>query len=257
MHTLNDLLEFRDGSYGLNATNTLFRGHTTPHFYGSDTEWNGLKRQLDSKAKKYGTPEKLDIRFFQRTSVIAAYRHAFADVLTTKPQDIQQCQETLDDAVTTLNTIVALNDVTPFLHNEPYSAVCTKLRHGDISDEHVACGSMSAVDLEKECVGHWNKRRAAKYKRPLMPYDEQAIRCMVLGRNDIESRRIFTEGDDDEVLGYYVLRTPYEPDARGVQLIAWGAENIPGFPDCLASLLLFELKNKTCKRIENLLEESH
>ncbi len=254
MRTLEDINELFESHYGLQATMRTFAYRNSTSFFQAEREWSSVLETCDRiiREKHRLDPSNQSLPISE-TPVIHAFRQTYQAVLTKMPENIVDCQQSLDDMHKTLAAVKSLNDVTPFEDQHSItSLVVPRLRDGPIEERHIP---------EVECLGAytaktWSERRAkqSKPQRPMVGWDQKTYEQTLLGRPDIVAKRLYPNGQN-RVLGHFILRT--DDDERGMQLIDWGADNSVGVSDVLASLMIKQLRNTTEKRISNLVEQFH
>lgn len=254
MGTIDDLRHLQEGPYGVHAASHAFSQQRTTQFYGAQRQWQGMAETCDSLIRAHKIdPHTQDLSLYE-IPAIWAIRRAYADFLRHMPSDIEECTIGLEDMNLTIDTVCALNEVTPFSPEDvPQSSVLHRLREGDIKAEHLTSAPGMIVDLSDRTMAGWNARRG-KNKREMRAWDDCSYQAAVLGRRDVTAKRLHPKGSN-KMMGHFLLQADY--GERGLRLIDWGAEENVGVSDILASLMILELKRTTEKRILNVLESGH
>ncbi len=219
----------------------------------SRREWASMLDATDAVLKhNHGITTVNDRAPGYTLPLVANFRTAYGTILSRRPDTIEECNADIEDMMTTLRTIRALDEITPFGGAQTRNYQLQDSVSHKPGTKHVS----QMVHTERITIEQWNERRAKLQKKNVAPWDEARYRNLLEDRPDVLMRRFFENGVASTI-GQYVLRE-VKNDPRAYDLIDFAASpDIPGLSDHMVGVLLQEMRGCQRKRLINAIEESH
>lgn len=255
MNTLKDIDGLLNAPYGLRYAIGVFAAEKTVDFCGSTREWKSVQESCDAILQKHHRITPKETSEGSRPNLILPFamhfRDAFFDVLSNRPDTIEECNEQLRDMLISLETLRSLHDITPYAAGDAESSTLRNIRYAT-SDPAL---TRYMIDVEEETIARWNFRRARDQQEPLFVAWTEAKMESVLKRREVTSRYLYYK-NTGRPIAHYVTR-PAMDGRKGYDVLDFAASAQPGVADRLAVYLVHALTGESRKRIHNLIPQSH
>ncbi len=247
----NELLN-STSQYGIPTAVHTFKNATCFPFIEANLKWQDIGSNINLHLEKqYAVDHEERIRPSHHLPLLYFFRETYRKLFSEMPQTLDECQNGLDDAFTTLRTLASIEKVTPSSPPERHSEKLNTFTYQELESRKIQDFNPSILSLERTTIQGWSERRAAKI---LTPWD-LATFVQVLQRKGEIVGTMLSDPATGERAGHYVLRNG---TGRGTDLIGLSAsERLPGSMEMLVIDMLRYIGFQSIKRLNFAMEETH